>query len=55
MNNPCVVEEEMSISMRELLDRHCGVRRRPHASQRQCPLLARTGASTGTVKEVMEP
>ena len=24
INNPCVVEEEMSISMRELLDTHCG-------------------------------
>jgi len=24
VNNPCVVEEEMSISFRELIDRHCG-------------------------------
>lgn len=24
VNNPIVVEEEMSISLRELLDRHCG-------------------------------
>ena len=24
VNNPIVVEEEMSISMRELLDKHCG-------------------------------
>lgn len=24
VNNPCVVEEEMSISMRELLEKHCG-------------------------------
>ena len=24
VNNPCVVEEEMSISMRELIDKHCG-------------------------------
>lgn len=24
VNNPCTVEEEMSISMRELIDRHCG-------------------------------
>ncbi|MEH6776565.1 MAG: NADH-quinone oxidoreductase subunit NuoF, partial [Cereibacter changlensis] len=24
VNNPCVVEEAMSISLRELLDRHCG-------------------------------
>merc|ERR1712178_145291 len=24
VNNPCVVEEEMSISLRELLERHCG-------------------------------
>jgi NADH-quinone oxidoreductase subunit F len=24
VNNPCVVEEEMSITLRELLDRHCG-------------------------------
>lgn len=24
VNNPCVVEEEMSISLRELIERHCG-------------------------------
>jgi len=24
VNNPCIVEEEMSIPMRELLERHCG-------------------------------
>ena len=24
VNNPCVVEEEMSITLKELLDRHCG-------------------------------
>lgn len=24
VNNPCTVEEEMSISFRELIDRHCG-------------------------------
>ncbi|KAL8392603.1 hypothetical protein RB595_002701 [Gaeumannomyces hyphopodioides] len=24
VNNPCTVEEEMSISMRELIDKHCG-------------------------------
>ena len=24
MNNPCVVEEEMSIPLKELLERHCG-------------------------------
>lgn len=24
VNNPCVVEEEMSISLRELLEKHCG-------------------------------
>ena len=24
MHNPCVVEEEMSIPLRELLERHCG-------------------------------
>ncbi|CAN0275599.1 unnamed protein product [Discosporangium mesarthrocarpum] len=24
VNNPIVVEEEMSITLRELLDRHCG-------------------------------
>merc|ERR1712224_807798 len=24
VNNPCVIEEEMSISLRELIDRHCG-------------------------------
>ena len=24
VNNPCVVEEEMSIPLRELIDRHCG-------------------------------
>lgn len=24
VNNPCVVEEEMSIPLRELLERHCG-------------------------------
>ncbi len=24
MNNPCTVEEEMSIPLRELIDRHCG-------------------------------
>lgn len=24
MNNPIVVEEEMSITLRELLERHCG-------------------------------
>lgn len=24
VNNPCVVEEEMSISLRELLERHAG-------------------------------
>ena len=24
VNNPIVVEEEMSISLRELLERHCG-------------------------------
>ena len=24
VNNPCVVEEEMSINMRELLEKHCG-------------------------------
>ena len=24
VNSPCVVEEEMSISLRELIDKHCG-------------------------------
>merc|ERR1712072_885069 len=24
VNNPCTVEEEMSIPLRELIDRHCG-------------------------------
>ena len=24
VNNPCVVEEEMSIPLKELIDRHCG-------------------------------
>ena len=24
VNNPCVVEEEMSISLRDLIDKHCG-------------------------------
>lgn len=24
MNKPCVVEEEMSISLRELIEKHCG-------------------------------
>ena len=24
VNNPCIVEEEMSIPLRELIDRHCG-------------------------------
>lgn len=24
VNNPCTVEEEMSISLRELLEKHCG-------------------------------
>jgi NADH dehydrogenase (ubiquinone) flavoprotein 1 len=24
VNNPCTVEEEMSISLRELIDKHCG-------------------------------
>lgn len=24
MNNPCTVEEEMSIPLKELIERHCG-------------------------------
>ena len=25
VNNPCVVEEEMSIPLKELIERHCGI------------------------------